>query len=150
MSHGFVSRFYYRVRLFNALYIMCMSAVAFFKNHLLADRFWSCASFCCCNFQFDCFFLSRSCPCCFGSVSILWSREHSSAHRVSEPCKYVCASRCQCVYMHQHQKWFSVKEFGAWNNDNVDIDDDDDGQAKPNHIHAEERWNLLLGNAFLQ
>lgn len=29
MSHGFVSRFYYRVRLFNALYIMCMSAVAF-------------------------------------------------------------------------------------------------------------------------
>lgn len=29
MSHGFVSRFYYRIRLFNALYITCMSTVAF-------------------------------------------------------------------------------------------------------------------------
>lgn len=60
MSHGFISRFYYRVRLFNALYIKYMSAVAlcsFFasllKNHLLAGwvfsdlvhQFWCCTKF---------------------------------------------------------------------------------------------------------
>lgn len=39
MSHGFVSRFYYRVRLFNALYIMCMSAVAFFKKSFISWLF---------------------------------------------------------------------------------------------------------------
>lgn len=34
MSHGFISRFYYRVRLFNALYIKYMSAVVLFFSLL--------------------------------------------------------------------------------------------------------------------
>lgn len=85
-----------------------------FLNHLLAGCIWSCASFCWCSFQSVFFF-----------------------HRISVdplPPQY----GCYCVHMHQHQQWFTVKEFSVWNND-------DDTRI----IFGRE-VKFMFGNAFLQ
>lgn len=83
-----------------------------FLNHLLAGCIWSCASFCWCSFQ-SVFFPSDLC--------------RSSASTVRH-----------CVHMHQHQQWFTVKEFSVWNND-------DDTR-----IICGSEVQFMFGNAFLQ
>lgn len=80
-----------------------MSVMSFFgKNHLLAGRFWSCASFCCCNFQSPFFVCACLCVCVLvrnGSMSIgarHWSmfdtwQPHSFMHRfILQSIVFIC------------------------------------------------------------
>lgn len=119
MSHGFVSRFYYRVRLFNAQYIM-LWVLSLFKSFIS----WLFLILCIISLlQFSIRFFSSSDLC-------------RSSERAATYMQHTL--HCHCVYMHQHQQWFTVKVFGVWN--------DDDG----NRIICGREVKFMFGNAFLQ
>lgn len=104
-----------------------------FLNHLLVGCFWSCASFRCCNNPIR-FFSNEICvdPPKEQPIAV------EAVHCVQKNTYKCIGVLCHCVHMHQHQQWFTVKEFG--------ISDDNDG----NRIICGREVKFMLGNAFLQ
>lgn len=125
MSHGFVSRFYYRVRLFNALYIM-LWVLSLFKSFIswlfLILRIISLV-------QFSIHFFHWICVDCLKKQPIdadVYAYMHVQ-HTLHSYCVYS---------MHQHQQWFTVKVFGIWNDDDI------------NRIIRGREVIFMFGNAF--